>query len=137
MTPYVPMFNRPPRVKSDLANPTPPAAGFPSPAESFAERELDLNRYLIKHPAATFFLGVKGEALAQWGIRHGDLLIVDRSLEPAPGRVVVAVINGGFVVGYFDRLQKRTNEHPNGSKTKLQREALEIWGVATYVIHAF
>lgn len=141
MAPYVPMFNQPPRVKSDLAAQTPPAVGFPSPAEPFAERELDLNRYLVKHPAATFFLRAKGEALSDAGIRHGDLLIVDRSFEPAPGRVVVAVVNGEFTVQYFDRLKKQLfsmSNLQNGSKTKLQRETNpEIWGVVTYVIHAF
>jgi DNA polymerase V len=131
------MFNQPPKVKSDLALQTPPAAGFPSPAEPFAEHELDLNRYLIKHPSATFFLGVKGDALSDAGIRHGDLLIVDRSLDPAPGRMVVAVINGEFSVGWFDRIKKQSADcRPNGSKTKPENP-LEIWGIVTYVIHAF
>ncbi len=139
------MFNQPPRVKSDLAPQTPPAAGFPSPAEPFAERELDLNRYLVKHPAATFFLGVKGDALLDAGIRPGDLLIVDRSIDPAPGRVVVAVVNGEFTVGHFDRIKKQpVSRQPNGSRTKPENPLprprsgqVEIWGVVTYVIHAF
>ena len=137
MAPYVPMFNQPPiRAGAEASDQDPTAVGFPSPAEPFAEKVLNLNTHLVKHPAATFFLRAKGDALLEAGIHHGDLLVADRSLEPAPGRVVIAVVEGEFTVGYFDRLKKRPSSlHPhNGSKSRPQ--GMEIWGVVTYVIHS-
>jgi len=138
MAPYVPMFNQPPvRAGSDASEQAPTAVGFPSPTEPFAEKVLNLNAHLVKHPAATFFLRAKGDALLEAGIHHGDLLIVDRSQEPTPGRVVIAVVEGEFTVGYFDRLKKRpfSLNSQNGSKSGPE-VPLEIWGVVTYVIHA-
>ncbi|HXF49001.1 MAG TPA: translesion error-prone DNA polymerase V autoproteolytic subunit [Verrucomicrobiae bacterium] len=136
MTPYVPMFNQPPIRVADASEEAPAAVGFPSPAEPFAEKVLNLNARLIKHPAATFFLSAKGDALLEAGIRHGDLLIVDRSLESAPGRVVIAVVDGEFTVQYFERLKKNPapKNQPNGSKSRSDNP-FEIWGVVTYVIH--
>jgi len=76
-----------------LALPCP--AGFPSPAEEYIEGErLDLNEHLIRHPAATFVVRVRGDSMRGAGIESGDYLIVDRSLEPADGKVVVAVVDG-------------------------------------------
>ena len=69
-------------------------AGFPSPADDYLEGKLDLNRHLIKHPAATFFVRVTGDSMIGAGIHSGDLLVVDRSLEPADKHVVVAVLDG-------------------------------------------
>ncbi len=130
------MFNQPPvRAGADPSDQAPTAVGFPSPAEPFAEKVLNLNAHLVKHPAATFFLRAKGDALLEAGIHHGDLLIVDRSLEPAPGRVVIAVVEGEFVVGYFDRQKKRTPSLPSQNGPSGKPESIEIWGVATYVIH--
>lgn len=73
-------------------------AGFPSPADDYIEGKLDLNRHLIKHPAATFFVRVTGNSMTGAGIHSGDLLIVDRSLEPTDGHVVVAVLDGELTV---------------------------------------
>lgn len=113
------------------------ATGFPSPAEPSALAGFDLNRLLVEHPAATFFLRAKGDALAEAGVRNGDVLIVDRSLEPAPGKLMVAVVNGEFTVQYFHRIQKKlsasTGKNPD---QKVHKEPdVEIWGVVTYVIH--
>jgi len=69
----------------------PVSAGFPSPAEDYIEGSLDLNEHLIKHPAATFFVKVAGNSMIDAGIHPGDILIVDRSLEPADSKVVIAV----------------------------------------------
>jgi DNA polymerase V len=136
MTPYVPMFNQPPIRVADASDQTPVAVGFPSPAEPFAEKTLNLNTHLIKHPAATFFLSAKGDALLEAGIHHGDLLIVDRSLDPAPGRVVIAVVDGEFTVQYFERLKKRpASSHSSKNPKTLSENPFEIWGVVTYVIH--
>src|ERR1039457_4963968 len=73
-------------------------AGFPSPAEDYLDKKLDLNEHLIKHPASTFFVKVKGESMVGAGINTGYILIVDRSLEPKDKRIVVAVVNGDFTV---------------------------------------
>ncbi len=113
------------------------ATGSSSPSEPFADAGFDLNRLLVQHPAATFFLRAKGDALAEAGVRNGDVLIVDRSLEPAAGKLVVAVVEGEFTVQYFHRIQKKlfgsTGKNPD---QKVQKEPdVEIWGVVAYVIH--
>lgn len=117
------------------------AAGFPSPADDYlkAETPLDLNEHLIKHPAATFFVRVRGDSMTGCGIFPDDILIVDRSLEAIHRKVVIAVVNGELTV---KRLYK------SGGKVMLMPEndgykpiviednmELEIWGVVTCVIH--
>lgn len=73
-------------------------AGFPSPAEDYIEGRLDLNKHLIKHPAATFFVRVSGNSMINAGIYPGDILIVDRSLEAADKKIVIAVVDGELTV---------------------------------------
>ncbi len=73
-------------------------AGFPSPADDYQDKKLDLNEYLIKHQAATFFVRVRGDSMIKAGIHSGDILVVDRSIEPKEKKVVVAVVNGEFTV---------------------------------------
>lgn len=113
-------------------------AGFPSPAEDFLECGLDLNDYLIKHPAATFFVRVEGDSMVGAGIHTGDILIVDRSLEPRHNSVVIAVIDGDFTV---KKLKKEKGkiflmpENENYSPIELSDQELIIWGVVTNVIH--
>jgi DNA polymerase V len=114
-------------------------AGFPSPADDFLEGSLDLNQHLIRHPAATFFVRVSGDSMIEAGIHSGDLLIVDRALEPAQNHVVIAVVNGELTV---KRLGKRGDTlcllSENGQYPPLLLDATtdcEIWGVVTYVIH--
>ena len=77
---------------------SPVATGFPSPADDFVEGSLDLNRFLIKRPAATFYTRVSGDAMMENGIFDGDYLIVDRSLAVFNNAIVVAAINGELVV---------------------------------------
>ena len=67
-------------------------AGFPSPADDYMDKGLDLNEHLIKHPAATFFCRVSGESMRDVGIFDGDLLIVDRAIKPMQGNIVLAAI---------------------------------------------
>lgn len=67
-------------------------AGFPSPAEQYLETPLDLNELLVKRPAATYFVRVEGESMIGEGIHDGDLLVVDRSLRPASGDVIIASV---------------------------------------------
>ena len=76
-------------------------AGFPSPAEQYVEPQLDLNALMVKRPAATFFVRVEGDSMDGAGIRDRDLLVVDRSLRPASGDIVIAAVDGEFTVKYF------------------------------------
>ena len=114
-------------------------AGFPSPAADYEEDKLDLNRHLIKNPAATFFVRVSGDSMEGAGIHHGDLLVVDRSLEPRDKNVVIAVINGELTV---KRIRIRKNkitlvaENSNYSAHQVTEDSeFEVWGVVTNVIH--
>lgn len=116
------------------------AAGFASPADDYIETPLDLNQYLIQHPAATFFLRVEGDSMLGAGIHDGDLLVVDRSLEAKDGKVVIAALNGELTV---KRLQMREEggisllpENPDYPEIKVTAETdLVIWGVVSNVIH--
>jgi len=115
-------------------------AGFPSPADDYVEGTLDLNDHFIRHPAATFFVRVAGESMLGAGIHPGDILIVDRALEPADGRVVIAILDGELTVKRLYRqngqvaLEAENPEFPTIEIGNLQD--LEIWGVVTNVIHA-
>ena len=114
-------------------------AGFPSPADDYMDKKLDLNEYLIQHPAATFFVRVKGESMIQAGIHSGDILIVDRAIEPEDGKVVIAAIDGELTV---KRILKRDGklylaaENPDYNLIEVSPEqSFIIWGIVTYVIH--
>jgi DNA polymerase V len=119
---------------------TPVSAGFPSPAEDYLEGKLDLNKHLIKHPSATFFVKVTGDSMIDVGIHEGDMLIVDRALEPHDGSIVIAVIDGELTV---KRLRKKADElllvaeNKNYQPITVHEEtSFEIWGVVTNVIHS-
>ena len=119
---------------------SPVAAGFPSPAEEYVEGRLDLNKFLIKHPAATFFVRVSGESMTGAGIHPGDLLVVDRAVEPTHGKVVIASINSELTV---KRLHCKGDtlllmpENPLFEPLQiLEAMNFEVWGVVTHVIHA-
>ena len=115
------------------------AAGFPSPADDYVEVGIDLNEQLIRHPTSTFFLRVSGESMLGAGIHHGDLLVVDRSLDPRPGRVVVAVLDGEFTLKRLTQHQGRLRlEAANPAYPPLELHRcgdVQIWGVAIHVIH--
>jgi DNA polymerase V len=115
------------------------AAGFPSPADDFIDRSLDLNEHLAPHPAATFFVRVSGDSMQGANVRSGDILVVDRSLEPADGKVVVAALDGELTVKRIRAKAGRlflAPENPDFPAIEVGPEAsLEIWGVVTYVIH--
>lgn len=116
------------------------SAGFPSPADDAIEEMLDLNELLIKRPSATFFLKVSGSSMIKAGIHHNDILIVDRSIEPSHGKIVIASVNGELTV---KRLQKEGNklrlvaendEYPPIDIT--EEMELYFWGTVTNVIHS-
>ncbi|MGE0010579.1 MAG: LexA family protein [Candidatus Babeliales bacterium] len=115
-------------------------AGFPSLAHENPGKSLDLNEYLIKHPAATYFVRVEGTSMVDAGINSGDLLIVDRALEPKDGSIVVAAINGEFTV---KRVKNRlgslylVSENASFAPIKITEDMdFEIWGVVTHAIHS-
>jgi DNA polymerase V len=116
------------------------AAGFPSPADDYIDSGIDLNEALIRHPSSTFFLRVSGDSMTGAGIQHGDLLVVDRSLEARPGRIVVAVLDGAFTLKRLARHQGRLRlEAANSAYPPLELHRcgdVQIWGVAIHVIHS-
>ena len=115
-------------------------AGFPSPADDYFDKSLDLNELVIRHPAATFFVRVEGESMIGAGIHSGDTLVVDRALKPQGHQVVVAVLDGQFTVKRIDTSKGRLlllSDNPAMAPLEVSDEAhFEIWGVVTYVIHA-
>ncbi|MXY64100.1 MAG: translesion error-prone DNA polymerase V autoproteolytic subunit [Gammaproteobacteria bacterium] len=82
-------------------------AGFPSPADDYMDGKLDLNEHLIRHPAATFYCRVSGSSMEGAGIFDGDLLVVDRAVEPEHGSIVVAVVDGEMTCKILDRVRGR------------------------------
>ncbi len=116
------------------------SAGFPSPAEDYLEGKLDLNEFLVKHPAATFFVRVSGDSMIRAGIHPGDLLIVDRALEATDGRVIIAVVNGELLVKRLHIKGKYLSliaDNPNYPPLQITEETeFQTWGVVTNVIHS-
>jgi DNA polymerase V len=114
-------------------------AGFPSPAEDYIDKRLDLNEHLIKHPAATFFVKAAGHSMINAGIHDGDTLIVDRALEPADKKIVIAVINGDMTVKRLRKLRGRLYLMPENDSFQpievAEGSDFQIWGVVTSVIH--
>jgi DNA polymerase V len=114
-------------------------AGFPSPAEDHIDQKLDLNCYLIRNPAATFYVRVTGDSMIGAGIHSGDLLIVDRSLDATSGRIVIAVLYGELTVKRFYKEDNRIlllAEHADYPPIEIHDlQELNIWGVVTVVIH--
>ena len=116
-------------------------AGFPSPADDFIEDTLDLNDYLIRHPAATFFVRARGDSMVGAGIHSGDILVVDRALEPWDKAVVIVALDGELAV---KRIRYRggrillQSENPDYPSIEIPAgSALHVWGVVIHVIHSF
>ena len=115
-------------------------AGFPSPANDYIEDDIDLNSHLITNAPATFIIRVQGKSMTNVGIYDGDLLIVDKSLNPKNFSTVIANVNEELVVKTLIK-SKETNYLTSGSKNTSDRINLTenpeiiIWGVVTYVIH--
>lgn len=114
-------------------------AGFPSPAADYEEGKLDLNDYLIKNPPATFIVRVAGDSMTGAGIHEGDLLIVDRSIEPAHNKVVIAIVDGQLTVKRLKIKQGKLSLEPENDNYPVQNITqgmeFEVWGVVTNVIH--
>ena len=114
-------------------------AGFPSPADDHMESELDLNKYLIKHPTATFFVKAAGESMINAGIHPGDILVVDRSEEAKHGKIVIAAIDGQLTVKRVHRSKDETYLVPENKDFEPikfdEGNEVVIWGVVTNVLH--
>ncbi|MEZ7197533.1 LexA family protein [Pseudodesulfovibrio karagichevae] len=126
------------RLAVPLAGESVPA-GFPSPAEEYLEKRLDLNELLVARPESTYFVRVSGDSMIGAGIHHGDLLVVDRSLDPRPGQVIIALVDGEFTV---KRLRKTpmglelAPENPEYGVIPLSEETdFQVWGVVLHVVH--
>ncbi|MFO7596222.1 MAG: translesion error-prone DNA polymerase V autoproteolytic subunit [Desulfocurvibacter africanus] len=114
-------------------------AGFPSPADDYVEQALDLNEHLIRNPPATYFVRASGDSMEGAGIRSGDLLVVDRSIDPCPGLIVIASVQGEYTVKTLERRAGRlwlAPANPRYTAIEVTPDSdLEIWGVVTHVIH--
>lgn len=134
-----PAAEDPPRAQIPFMSST-VVAGFPSPAEQYVERPLDLNELLVARPAATYFVRAQGDSMEGAGIRSGDLLVVDRSLEPEDGSVVIAAVDGEFTVKTLrrDRRGGVRLEAANPAYPPILFSGemeLRVFGVVTAVVH--
>ena len=114
------------------------SAGFPSPAEDFKETRISLDRELVRNKEATFYARVSGDSMVGAGLDDGDLLVIDRSLNPENGKIAVCFLDGEFTV---KRIKKEKNklylmpENKKYRRIELKEEnELIVWGVVEYVI---
>lgn len=116
-------------------------AGFPSPAAEYEESGLDLNEYMVRNRAATFYFRVQGDSMTGARIFDGDLLVVDRSIEPRHGHVVLAVIDNEYTVKRLYRRGGAIELRPDNPAFRPIRlrdgEELQVWGVVTGVLCRF
>ena len=114
-------------------------AGFPSPAEDYMDMDLNLNDHLVQNPSATFCVKAIGESMKDAGIQSGDIMIVDKSLQPKNRSIVLAVIDGEFTVkrvNINNRQLYLMPENSDFSPIKITEEMdFKVWGVVTYIIH--
>ena len=116
-------------------------AGFPSPADDFLDVSIDLNKELIKNPPATFFGRVNGDSMRDLGIDDGDLLIIDKSIEPTDGKIAVCFVDGEFTLKRI-KLEKDAvwlipaNENYSPIKVTADNNFM-VWGIVTHVIKSF
>lgn len=113
-------------------------AGFPNPAEDARGFALDLNELVVKNPVSTFYLSVEGDSMVGAGITHGDIVAVDKSLQPKTGDIVVAAVDGDFTLKHLKRDGNKAwlvAANPDYPPIALhEATSAEIWGVVTYVI---
>ena len=114
-------------------------AGFPSPAEDYLDMDLNLHDYLVRNPAATFCVRVSGGSMVSADIKSGDVMVIDRALDPTNNSIVLAVLNGEFTV---KRIKKRANElyliedNEQYQPMKITKDVdFQVWGVVTFIIH--
>lgn len=117
------------------------SAGAPAPVEDEIESEIDLNEFLVERPATTFFAKVKGSTLPDHGLRDGDVLIVDKSIEPKDGKIVVASLNEDLTVKIYREIEGEIYLQSGGEQFVPMRiepyMEFEVLGVVTRIIHSF
>ncbi|MGD9622328.1 MAG: LexA family protein [Mycolicibacterium sp.] len=113
------------------------AAGWPSPADDYLDGHIDLSEHLIPHPSASFIVRASGWSMRDAGIHDGDELIVDRSLSPRDGQIVIAVVDGDFTCKTLHTKGKPrlAAANPSYPDIPLAGRDVEVWGVVTYVLH--
>ena len=118
--------------------PTANATGFGAAADDYMERGIDLNEQLIKNKAATFFMRVSGSSMINAGIGDGDIVIVDRSIKPVNGKIVIAVIDGEMLIRRyeqsFNKLRLVPETHNLSAIEVSEFMDFKIWGVVVYII---
>jgi DNA polymerase V len=117
------------------------ATGFGAAADDYMERGIDLNEQLIRNKPATFFMRVRGDAMTGAGIFDGDIVIVDRSLKAAPGKIVIANLNGEMLIRRLEKTFNKIRLVPETPKlatieVDVSCDDFSVWGVVTYTIHA-
>ena len=119
---------------------SPVEAGFPSPAEDYLDKKLNLHTHIVKHESATFFLRAHGLSMINAGIHDGDLLVVDRAISAEHNKVVIAALDGELTVKRLVRRHDKVllvPENPDFPEIDItEREHVHIWGVVTNVIHS-
>ena len=117
-----------------------PYEGFGVPADDYMERGVDLNEQLIRNKQATYFFRMKGDAMRDAGIFDGDMLIVDRSIKLAEGKIIVAILNGELLVRRFHKNFSAAFLIPENSRYKTinlsEFNDFTVWGVVSYVVHS-
>jgi len=113
--------------------------GFGAAADDYAERGIDLNEQLVRNKPATFFMRVRGDAMIDAGIHDGDVVIVDRSIRPVSGKVIIATLNGEMLIRRFEKAINKVRLIPETKKLAAididPYAEFSVWGVVTYVIH--
>lgn len=114
-------------------------AGFPSPAEDYLDIDLNLHDYLVRNPASTFCVRISGDSMASDNIKNGDVMVVDRALDPTNNSIVLAILNGEFTI---KRIKKRADElylipdNEQYQPMKITKDVdFQVWGVVTFIIH--
>ena len=114
------------------------SAGFPSPADDFKEVRISLDKELIKNKEATFYAKVSGDSMVDAGLDDGDLLVIDRSLNPENGKIAICFIDGEFTVKRIKKEKGKFYLKPENKKYKSielkEENELIIWGIVEYVI---
>ena len=120
---------------------SPAVCGFPSPAEQYIDAPLDLNELLVKNPPATYFVRAAGNSMVDAGIQEGDILVVDRSIQPEDNAIVIACVDNEFTVKYLRMDGETVSLVPANKRYKpivfSEGMELKVFGVATAVIRQF
>ena len=118
--------------------PTANATGFGSAADDYMERGIDLNEQLIRNKPATFFMRVQGSSMINAHIHDGDIVIVDRSIKPQSGKIIIAIIDGEMIIRRLEKIMNKIRLIPETSKLSPieigEYNDFKIWGVVTYII---